>query len=355
MAPSSIIKTLQAVITLQALQETKRFDNSVHVLPTTVTVQDRPLDIPLHLNWSTNGIIINIQLSVTTEELLKELHLYCLKISLHVKDDQGAGEKELLLHTFDNDLVLSNINQYKCAIVARTRRQRCIDIGSDISVELKVILLECKFNTITDVSVPPCSHNLGTLLAFTTTEQFTDVKIIATAKSESPAHFFAHKVILAAKSPVFEKMFEHDLQESATNSITVEDIEPEVLKEMLTYIYTNQVPNIKDMATSLLYAAEKYQLEGLKAMCEQFLSYNLQVSNAPQTLLLAQTHNACQLKNNALKFIVTHIDKVRESNDWEMVKHNCELMDVIVGMMAEPAAKRRCDLASILHAHMTVY
>lgn len=78
-------------------------------------------------------------------------------------------------------------------------------------------------------------------------------------------------------------------------------------------------------------------------MCEQFLSYNLQVSNAPQTLLLAQTHNACQLKKNALKFIVEYIDKVRESKDWEMVKYNCELLDELLGTVAEPAAKRRCN------------
>ena len=118
------------------------------------------------------------------------------------------------------------------------------------------------------------------------------------------------------------------------------DIEPEVFKEMISFIYSNRVPNLSTMAGPLLYAAEKYQLDGLKAKCEQFLSYNLQVGNAVQKLQPAQTYNTSQLKENALLFIIKYINEVRESNDWGIMNSNYELMNELIGRMAEPAAKR---------------
>lgn len=109
---------------------------------------------------------------------------------------------------------------------------------------------------------------------------------------------------------------------------------------MISFIYSNRVPNLSTMAGPLLYAAEKYQLDGLKAKCEQFLSYNLQVGNAVQKLQPAQTYNTSQLKENALLFIIKYINEVRESNDWGIMNSNYELMNELIGRMAEPAAKR---------------
>ena len=152
------------------------------------------------------------------------------------------------------------------------------------NVRVELVFLAYSLNIISEVSVPPLTlgKDLGSLLTFTTEEgskKFTEVEIIIKqGEGTSPVHLFAHKAILAARSPVFEKMFEHDLKEKATNSVDVVDIDPEVFKELLTYIYTEKAPNIKTLASPLLRAAEKYQLERLKALCEQRLSYDLQLS-----------------------------------------------------------------------------
>lgn len=71
----------------------------------------------------------------------------------------------------------------------------------------------------------------------------------------------------------------HNMQESVANTVNLPDIDPDVLKELLIYIYTTESPNIKKHASSLLYQAEKYQLEHLKIFCERRLSFDLQVDN----------------------------------------------------------------------------
>ena len=159
--------------------------------------------------------------------------------------------------------------------------------------------------------------------------------------TDSPAHvkFFAHKAILAVRSPVFEKMFLHNMQESMTNTVNLPDVEPAILKELLTYIYTSESPNIKEHAISLLYQAEKYQLDHLKALCERCLSYSLRVDNVARMLILADACNAEQLKRNAFLYISEHGDKVKLTEDWEDVKKDAKLMDNLLDVMFEPEVK----------------
>ena len=44
----------------------------------------------------------------------------------------------------------------------------------------------------------------------------------------------------------------------------IKDVEYEVLREMLRFVYTGKAPNLERMADDLLAAADKYALERLK-------------------------------------------------------------------------------------------
>ena len=78
--------------------------------------------------------------------------------------------------------------------------------------------------------------------------------------------------------------------------IEVNDVEPDVMADMLRFIYTDKAPNLETMAAELLAAADKYALERLKVMCEEALCNNLTVENVSEILILADRHSAEQLK-----------------------------------------------------------
>lgn len=61
----------------------------------------------------------------------------------------------------------------------------------------------------------------------------------------------------AARSPVFAAMFEHEMEERKQNRVAITDVDHEVLKEMLRFIYTGKAPNLEKMADDLLAAADK--------------------------------------------------------------------------------------------------
>ncbi|XP_034349432.1 TD and POZ domain-containing protein 1-like [Arvicanthis niloticus] len=131
--------------------------------------------------------------------------------------------------------------------------------------------------------------------------------------------FGAHKAILAARSPVFRAMFEHEMKESLTNHVEIQDLDPQVFREMMRFIYSGKVPQLHShsMATGVLAAADKYGLEGLKVLCEDALYRNLSVENAANTLMLADLHSTEQLKAQALDFISFHASEVSETSGWK--------------------------------------
>ena len=141
--------------------------------------------------------------------------------------------------------------------------------------------------------------------------------------------FRAHKAILAARSPVFRAMFEHEMVERLTNRVDINDLDPKVFKEMMGFIYTGKAPHlhIHSMACDLLAAADRYGMEGLMVLCEDALSRNLSVENAAHTLILADLHSAQQLKTQALYFIALHASVVSETSEWKsMVESNPHLV-----------------------------
>ena len=52
-------------------------------------------------------------------------------------------------------------------------------------------------------------------------------------------------------------MFGHEMEESKTNKVKIDDVQEDVLEEVLRFIYTGRAPNMEKMADELLAAADK--------------------------------------------------------------------------------------------------
>ncbi|KAA8585429.1 hypothetical protein FQN60_004123 [Etheostoma spectabile] len=163
------------------------------------------------------------------------------------------------------------------------------------------------------VKVPDCrlAEELGDLWE---NSRFTDCALVHILTT--PCYAGTH-MVLHARSPVFSAMFEHEMEESKKNRVEINDVEPDVFKEMMCFIYTGKAPNLDKMADDLLAAADKYALERLKVMCEDGLCASLSVENAAEILILADLHSADQLKTQAVDFINYHAADVMETLSWK--------------------------------------
>ncbi|XP_038118776.1 speckle-type POZ protein B-like [Culex quinquefasciatus] len=162
-------------------------------------------------------------------------------------------------------------------------------------------------------------------------QKFGDVTILIDGH-----RFLAYKGILAARSAVFAAMFDHQMQETIQNCVTISDVEPNVFKELLRYIYTDELSSLGTMAHSLYTAADKYAMPTLKSLCLCHILEKLNWESAAETLVLAEMHNDQEMKKHALRFLSgSEAGKVTESGGWKnMVRTHPYLVDEMVKALA---------------------
>ncbi|CAL4906583.1 unnamed protein product [Urochloa decumbens] len=179
--------------------------------------------------------------------------------------------------------------------------------------EIKPLMVECSITVFRErrpeeaipVPAPDLHRHLGELFR---REAGADVTF-AVSSGES---FAAHKGVLAVRSPVFMAKFFGQMREKKDDAQVVEilDMDAAVLKAMLGFIYTDEVPELEEkaedemtLAQHLLVAADRYGLDRLKVMCERRLALGLEVGMVASTLALAERHNCPRLKAKCIEFI----------------------------------------------------
>jgi len=142
---------------------------------------------------------------------------------------------------------------------------------------------------------------------------FTDMTIVCDKRE-----FHCHKFMLAARSEVFAAMLRHEFLEKQNSRVDVKEIDAETMELLLSYIYTGQVTDFKNVSVVELFkAADRYRLDHLKHMCEEELVKRVEASNAADILSLAHKYNAQPLKSFALAMISRNVEEVMRTRGWK--------------------------------------
>ncbi|XP_046983905.1 ankyrin repeat domain-containing protein 65-like [Schistocerca americana] len=150
----------------------------------------------------------------------------------------------------------------------------------------------------------------------------------------------AHRAVLAARSPVFRAMFQHDTLEASCGEVRIADVGGPVLRQLLSYVYTLQAPQLTDTAPELLAAADRYGLSALKAACEQQVAAQLEVETAAAAAVLAVRHSCPSLTAAAVHFIRATDYKVMATQGWADAMRSCpEYLTEVSRLLSEPLAR----------------
>ena len=145
--------------------------------------------------------------------------------------------------------------------------------------------------------------------------------------------FPCHQAILSARSPVFLAMFQADMVEKQSKKVIITDVKKEVFREMLRFIYTGKVSSddsLKELARDLLFAANKYQLDLLKKLCEAQLCSTLDGSNCLELLVVGDLHEATNLKTMALESVLMNLASLSNTDVYKDFVKKCPELAVEV-------------------------
>ncbi|KAH1193231.1 BTB/POZ and MATH domain-containing protein 4 [Glycine max] len=149
--------------------------------------------------------------------------------------------------------------------------------------------------------------------------------------------FHAHKLVLAARSTMFETQFFNAMKKD-DQEIVVIDMEP---KALLHFVYRDTLledeelfmldssffPSLSEsFIAKLLAAGEKYGLPRLMLMCESILCKEISVDSVAYIFALADRYCATHLKSICQKVSAENFDAVMHSDGFEYLKKNCPLL-----------------------------
>eukprot|EP00761_Pharyngomonas_kirbyi_P010238 gb/GECH01010257.1/.p1 GENE.gb/GECH01010257.1/~~gb/GECH01010257.1/.p1 ORF type:complete len:667 (+),score=153.28 gb/GECH01010257.1/:1-2001(+) len=132
---------------------------------------------------------------------------------------------------------------------------------------------------------------------------------------EPPETIRAHRIILAARSIVFERMLFGYMKESQDKDqqIEIPDIAPSVFKAMLKWIYSDQVECGPENVMELFYAAKKYHLEPLIDDCVDFIVKEIDIENAAEFFSQGLKFSQEEIVSTSLRIFSKYLDKVSQT------------------------------------------
>ena len=185
------------------------------------------------------------------------------------KNNKKLAISEIYLHDLTQDLVNLVPNGELTLVLDFTLAATCRASGS-VSKDVNTTPIGKDYNLVRE-----------SFMELFNSKEMSDVQI----KCEDQT-FDAHQLILSTRSPVFRRMFQAEMKEKKCGQVDIEDLKPEVVSEMMKFIYSWKCESINDIKTSdqdiidLIEAAEKYQLELLKHLCEDALCTRIKVESS---------------------------------------------------------------------------
>ncbi|KAG6550496.1 hypothetical protein Mapa_007970 [Marchantia paleacea] len=151
---------------------------------------------------------------------------------------------------------------------------------------------------------------------------------------------YAHKAVLAGKSDVFGKRLRFNvaqLTEAKTGVVEV-NVLPDVLDSFVRYFYTGVVSpsDLKNYASGLLSAADRYNVQSLSLLCQRFIAKNLTTETALSTWEIGYDYGSDIIKQaviDALSNDIKDILNLTEYKSFRAIKDPELLVDLFESLV----------------------
>ena len=160
---------------------------------------------------------------------------------------------------------------------------------------------------------------LHTMNSFRKSRTFCDVFLVV-----DNLRLPAHKVVLAASSPVFKASFMSELTRGDEFKIDIpvfhphtESIGTESIEELLNYVYTREIKISEENAKKLFIVADFFDILSLREACAEFLLINLKPSNCLAIQIFAERyHQLLRIHEAASKYICNHLGDIWKTEEF---------------------------------------
>jgi len=156
-------------------------------------------------------------------------------------------------------------------------------------------------------SQPTCYHGLQ-LNKMRLNGEFVDMEIIVGSET-----FHVHRVIMAAISEYFKAVMSNKMREATENRVIIDGVDPDTMKTVIEFCYTNQVSLNDDNFNQVLSAAFRFCVQPLQDKCIKFIQSMICASNCTRLIHLFQQYDLEHLHDKAIGICLENFDLVCET------------------------------------------
>ena len=173
--------------------------------------------------------------------------------------------------------------------------------------EKVVISKELKKETLQDDKW--CTTVLSSLLKDPSTHDLT-------FKTSDGGCVSAHRVIVAAGSPVFHAMLYGNMKESSQKEIKLPTVNTSTFKILLTFMYSGKAEVNSDNCLDILEAACYFNVAALETKSADFIAGMINVENCCSIALVANANKFDALFGKCLAFIIHNFNQVIKNSSF---------------------------------------
>lgn len=169
--------------------------------------------------------------------------------------------------------------------------------GSDAVASISRPLLAVDRQTVYE-DTSRSGHVLGEMLRFYQNGRLCDVVLHAGTDD-----FPCHRLVLAASSVYFERMFSNDMTEARSPEVRINGVTPGALQRLVEFAYSSLLPVAADTVFDTFEAADMLEFAKARQFCEEFLGELVDIENCLSFMLYADAYSSATLCERATQCI----------------------------------------------------
>ncbi len=164
---------------------------------------------------------------------------------------------------------------------------------------------------------------LGEMHKFYKDERFCDIILCVEGR-----RFNCHRLVLAASSLYFERMFSNGMSEASAKEITLNDVSSTAVKYLVEFAYSSRLPVTQETALDIFEAADMLQFPKARQFCQDFLAEQITAQNCLHFMLYADAYS-CEPLYEKAKVCAAQFFKVISPTDKFLHLPKCHVVAIL--------------------------